>query len=216
MPPSNAALQQQQRAYRYWAPIYDPIYSRILGAAHRQLAMRARSAGQAILEIGVGTGLTLPLYGSDCRVKGIDISGHMLAKAEKKVVAEGLSHVTGLHLMDARRLRFSDEAFDAVTMPFVITLLDDPEAALDESVRVLKPGGEIIVASKISAGGPLQARIEDLAAPIVRQLGWSSSFRLSRIVNWAERRGDVELSEVSPLFPAGFFKIVRMKRLPRT
>lgn len=210
---SKSPVRQQQRAYRLWAPVYDAVYSRVLGQAHRELARRARAAGRAILEVGVGTGLVLPHYGRDCHVEGIDVSPHMIAKAQKKVRSQALSHVGKLCLMDARQLQFADATFDAVTLPFVITLLDDPEAALDECARVVKPGGEIVIASRVSTGGMVQARLERLAAPLVRQIGWSSSFTLSRIKNWVEGRSDMQLIEVVPLFPAGFFKIVRIKRV---
>jgi phosphatidylethanolamine/phosphatidyl-N-methylethanolamine N-methyltransferase len=114
--------------------------------------------------------------------------------------------------MDAHALTFADRSFDAVCLPFVITLIPEPERALDECARVLRPGGEIILASKLGDGAGLQGAIETAVAPLVRHIGWSSAFRVHRIVAWAERRGDFAPADILPVFPNGFFKIVRLKQ----
>lgn len=205
-------LEGQKRAYEKWAPIYDRVYHRFLGDAHRRTAAAAARCGRDILEIGVGTGLVLPNYPADARVVGVDLSEHMLQKALEKVHARRLDQVKLIACMDACRLGFSDASFDAVAVPFVITLVPDPEAALDEVRRVLRPGGEIIVTSKLGADSGLQTRIEDAIAPMMKRMGWSSDFRTSRLEAWTRRHQDMEFVEVQPVFPAGFFKLVRMRR----
>lgn len=202
----------QQKIYQRWAPVYDRVYRGILRDGHRKLAALAAAAGTDILEIGVGTGLTLGHYPHRCRVTGIDISEHMIARAREKARRENLQHVQALEVMDAHALTFADRSFDAVCLPFVITLIPDPERALDECARVLRPGGEIILASKLGDGAGLQGAIEVAVAPLVRHIGWSSAFRIHRIIAWAERRGDFAAAEILPVFPNGFFKIVRLKQ----
>ena len=205
------SAEHQQKVYERWAPVYDRVYRGLLRDGHRTVARLAAEAGRDILEVGVGTGLVLPYYPSHCRVTGIDLSEHMIAKAREKVARAGLSHVQSLHVMDAHNLEFADRSFDAVCLPFVITLIPDPERALDECARVLRPGGEIIVASKLGDGRGLQGAIEEAVAPLVRRVGWSSSFRIARIVEWAKRRGDFEVAEIRRVFPNGFFKVMRLK-----
>jgi phosphatidylethanolamine/phosphatidyl-N-methylethanolamine N-methyltransferase len=132
-------LAGQRRIYKHWAPIYDRIYRRILIDAHKRTAQAAAIAGHSILEVGAGTGLVLRHYPIDRQVVGIDLSEDMLGKAAEKVRDLHLQHVKGLVSMDACRLGFRDHSFEAVTLPFVITLVPDPEQALTECARVLKP-----------------------------------------------------------------------------
>ncbi|MDP3254525.1 class I SAM-dependent methyltransferase, partial [Bosea sp. (in: a-proteobacteria)] len=161
------------------------------------------------LEIGVGTGLTLPYFTAGSRVVGADLSLDMLKVANRKVASQGLSHVRGLMVMDACRLGFADEAFDAVTAQFVITLVPDPEQALTEMDRVLKPGGEIVISSRlVDDGGPFAALWSALA-PLARAVGWSSDFKVSRLTGWAARTGRYETTHIG----SGYFKVVRLRKL---
>jgi phosphatidylethanolamine/phosphatidyl-N-methylethanolamine N-methyltransferase len=205
-------LEGQRRIYARWAPIYDRIYHKLLSDAHRRTATLAAEAGPEILEVGVGTGLVLPYYPAGTRVVGVDLSEAMLAKAVEKVRATPLPHVRGVAAMDACRLGFPDGRFDAVTVPFVITLVPDPEGALDECARVLKPGGALVISSKLGRDKGLVARLEDAVEPLVRRIGWSSAFKISRVETWARRRGDMEVRGIEPLFPAGFFKLMRLRK----
>ncbi len=205
-------IDTQLRAYQRWAPVYDRVYRRILLDAHRKTASAAARAGLDILEIGVGTGLVLPHYPASARVTGIDASPHMIAKAQAKLRAGHLGHVKHVAVMDACHLDFAAATFAAVTVPFVITLVPDPERALDECARVLEPSGEIIISSKLSDSRGAWARVEEFAAPLAARIGLSSSFKLDRIKAWAEQRGDFEVLEVTPFFPAGFFKLMRLKK----
>jgi phosphatidylethanolamine/phosphatidyl-N-methylethanolamine N-methyltransferase len=207
----KSSTEHQSRVYRHWAPIYDHVYRSLLRDGHRTTAELAAAAGPDILEVGVGTGLVLPHYPPHCRVTGIDLSEHMIAKAREKVERRTFTHVKALRVMNAQHLDFADRSFDAVCLPFVVTLIPEPEKALDECARVLKPGGEIIIASKLGDGRGIQGRIEEAVAPLVHKVGWSSAFRISRIADWARSRGDLDVLEVRPVFPNGFFKVMRLR-----
>jgi phosphatidylethanolamine/phosphatidyl-N-methylethanolamine N-methyltransferase len=111
-------------------------------------------------------------------------------------------------VMDACNLGFPDASFDVVTMPFVVTLVPDSESALDEAMRVLKPGGALAIISRFGAEGGLQARLEAALAPLMRRLGLSSSFRVSRVADWAASRG-VELTAVRPGL---YFKLLQLRK----
>lgn len=205
-------LEGQKKAYQTWAKFYDKVYVKFLADGQKKAAAAAAECGRDILEVGVGTGLVLRYYPADARVVGVDLSVHMLAKALEKVRDQRLTQVRGLCAMDACQLGLPDASFDAVTVPFVITLVPDPEGALDEMRRVLKPGGEIIVASKMGAeDGPLM-RIETALAPLVKTVGWSTDFKVSRLEAWARSTPDMEVIDVSSIFPAPFFKMIRIKR----
>lgn len=204
-------IGKQQRAYRLWAPVYDHVYSRVLLSAHQKIVALTLSEGESVLEIGVGTGLLLPQYPRRCRVTGIDISEHMLCKAAEKVLEHRLANID-LRVGDAQSLSFTPGIFDVVVLPFVITLLPDPEAALDECVRVLKPGGSIIIASKISEGAGIQGLLERAVAPIAETIGLSARFRSQRLLDWIESRGDIEVSEWAPVYPLGLFKVIKLRK----
>lgn len=207
-------LEGQKRVYAKWAPIYDSVYVKLLADAQKKAAAAASKCGPDILEVGVGTGLVLPYYPASARVTGIDLSFDMLGKAVEKKVKRQLTQVRGLAAMDACTLGFADNSFDAITVPFVITLVPDPEGALDEMRRVLRPGGEIVIASKLGANEGATAQIEAALAPLMKKVGWSIAFKSSRLSNWAARHPDMEMLGISPVFPAGFFKLARIRKRP--
>jgi phosphatidylethanolamine/phosphatidyl-N-methylethanolamine N-methyltransferase len=207
--PVTYDLDSQKRAYAGWARIYDVVYQRMLARAQREAVAAACACGPDILEIGVGTGLTLPYFTPSSRVLGADLSLDMLKMASRKVANQKLAHVRGLMVMDACRLGFEPERFDAVTAQFVITLVPDPEQALAEMDRVLKPGGEIIVASRLVGDGGLFASVWRALAPLAKAIGWSSDFKVSRLTGWAAATGRYETVHIG----RGYFKVVRLRKL---
>ena len=109
----------------------------------------------------------------------------MLRKAQDRVSEFGLSNVEGLWVMDAEKLSFPDDSFDAVVAQYVVTTVPNPEATLDEFARVVKPGGEIILVSRVGAeAGPRRA-LEHWFQPAVRKLGWRTEFSFERYARWA-------------------------------
>lgn len=202
-------LEAQKRVYATWAKFYDKIYQRLLSRAQREAVAAACACGPDILEIGVGTGLTLAYFTPDTHVIGADLSLDMLKVANRKVATGALNHVRGLLVMDACRLGFAAERFDAVTAQFVITLVPDPEQALAEMDRVLKPGGEIVISSRLVDDGGLLAPFWSALAPVSRAVGWSSDFKVSRLTDWAARSGRYETAHVG----RGYFKVVRLRKL---
>ena len=164
----NPNRKQQQTAYRFWAPIYDQVYGHFLKSAQRELANRAGSAPGRVLEIGVGTGLVLPLYPKECQITGIDISDEMLSRARSKVTEHRMTHVKELQAMDACNMSFDDASFDTVALPFVITLIPDTENLLDECARVLRPAGQIVIVSKISKNDGAMRRLQRAVSPVAQ------------------------------------------------
>ena len=130
------------RSYRRWAPVYDFSFGAVSRSARRHVVNHVSRRGGEALEVGIGTGLALPLYDGRVRVTGIDYSDEMLARARKKVAEEGLTHVGALHQMDARALDFADGTFDTVVAMFLVSVVPDPEQVMSEMARVCRPGGE--------------------------------------------------------------------------
>ncbi len=200
-----------RKAYARWAPVYDVVYDKLTEPAARAAVRAAAACGPRILEAGVGAGLSLGYYPAGSFVCGVDLSEDMLKRARQKVRRRGLAHVRGLQVMDVCHLGYSDASFDAVVAQFLITLVPDPEAALSEFLRVVRPGGEIVLANHFGqTDGPV-ARVEEIVAPLCTKIGWSSDFKATRIEAWAQRNG-VEVVGLAPTFPGGFFKILRMRK----
>lgn len=200
------------RTYDRWAPVYDLVFGRLFEHARREAIASAGRSGGRVLEVGVGTGLSLPLYDRGTRVTGIDISRTMLEQARARTRALALSHVESLRVMDAQRLQFVDAAFDVVMAQYVVNTVPDPDAALDEFARVLRPGGELIVVNRVGAeSGPRRA-VERMLQPIVERLGWRSEFPWSRFESWLRRTPSMRLVERRPMPPFGHFALLRFTR----
>jgi len=202
------------QAYACWAPFYDLVFGAVFEQG-RQAAIRAAEragAGGRILEVGVGTGMSLPDYGKTTRLMGVDLSEPMLRKAQKRVRELNLHNVEGLAVMDAERLAFPDGSFDVIVAQHVITTVPHPEAALDELVRVLKPGGEIVLISRVGAESGLRGAVEQRFTPITRWLGWRLQFPWSRYAAWTKGAHGMRLVERREMPPFGHFSLIRFAK----
>ena len=209
--PAEPTTALMRKAYQRWAPVYDIVYDKLTEPAARAAVAAVEACGPRILEVGVGTGLSLGYYDRTSEVHGIDLSDDMLERAREKVRTRGLRQVKSLQAMDACHLSFSDSSFDAVTAQFLITLVPDPEGALGEMARVLRPGGEIVLVNHFGQDRGTLATVERVVAPLCAKIGWSSDFKASRVESWARRRG-LETMPLKPVFPGGFFKILRVRK----
>jgi phosphatidylethanolamine/phosphatidyl-N-methylethanolamine N-methyltransferase len=201
------------KAYARWTPVYDLVFGKVFERGRRASIAAAERIGGRILDVGVGTGIALPHYRSANRIVGVDYSEPMLRKAIERVRTQSLSHVVGIAVMDAQRLGFPDSCFDAVVAQYVITAVPDPEAALDEFARVVRPGGEIILINHIGAETGARRLFELAFAPLARRLGWRPEFPWARLAQWAKRHGGVRLVQRLPMPPLGHFSLIRFQRV---
>lgn len=200
------------QAYARWAPVYDLVFGAVFERGRRAAIAAAERIGGRILEVGVGTGISLPDYARNNRLVGVDLSEPMLRRAQARVAEFGLHNVEGLAVMDAEHLGFPDCSFDAVVAQYVITTVPDPEATLDEFARVLKPGGEIILVSRVGAEAGLRRAFEHWFTPMAHRLGWRSEFPWARFARWAEGARGVRLVERRAMPPLGHFSLVRFAK----
>ena len=199
-------------AYDRWAPVYDLVFGPVFQQGRRAAIGAAERAGRSILEVGAGTGLSLAGYSKDKSLTGVDISGPMLRKARTRVEKLRLGHVRGLAVMDAEKLAFPDASFDVVVAQYVVTAVPNPERALDEFVRVLRPGGEIVITSRIGADAGLRGKMEKLLMPVATRLGWRTEFPWERYARWAAGSPAVRLVERRPIPPLGHFNLIRFSK----
>ena len=201
------------KAYARWAPIYDLVFGAVFDAGRKASIAAAERIGGRILDVGIGTGISLMDYSPENRIVGVDYSEPMLRKAHERVVEHELAHVDALAVMDAQHLGFPDGFFDAVVAQYVITTVPDPERALDEFARVVRPGGEIILVNHLGAEAGPRRLFEQGFAPVARRLGWRPEFRWERLAQWAERHGGVRVVERRPMPPLGHFSLIRFERM---
>ena len=197
-------------AYDRWAPVYDLVFGRVFRQGRGIAIEAANRIGGRVLEVGVGTGISLPYYSKRCTLYGIDISEGLLAKARGR--AKALDNVEAIAVMDAEDLKFANGAFDVVVAQYVITAVPNPERALDEFARTVRRGGEIIITTRIGAGRGLRGGIEKALMPITSRLGFRTEFPFERYADWALQNGNVELVERSPLPPLGHFELLRFRK----
>src|SRR6202047_2674639 len=164
-----------ETAYDRWAPIYDLVFGGVFSKGRRAAIIATNNIGGRVLEVGVGTGISLPQYAPNLRIFGTDISEGMLRKAKARVADFRLKNVEGLAVMDAEKLEFPDNSFDVVMAQYVVTAVPNPEKALDEFARVLRPGGELIILTRVSADAGMRRFIERRLQPVVRPLGFRAA-----------------------------------------
>lgn len=169
-------IKAVETSYARWAPIYDKTFGAITHVGRRRAVTHINRRSGRVLEVGVGTGLSLPHYKPELTVTGIDFSSDMLGKAEAKVARLGLSHVAELRQMDARSLDFPDEHFDTVAAMHVLSVVPEPEKVMAQIARVCKPGGEVVIVNHFKCRRGLLAVLERSFAPFADALGWHSDF----------------------------------------
>jgi len=174
-----------QRIYAYYSRVYDFIFKRWF-LPRQQHAIQALdiSPGQRVLDVGVGTGFSLPLYPQHTQVVGVDLSSKMLREAHKKVLQERLSHVD-LMEMDAAHLAFPDSTFDFVIVAFVISVVPDPIRVLAEIKRVSKPEGQSVIINHFQSQNKVMAQLEKWVSPLCTKIGWRSDLALDYLVQQA-------------------------------
>ncbi|MDR3421804.1 MAG: class I SAM-dependent methyltransferase [Xanthobacteraceae bacterium] len=211
---SHAELDKQTvtNAYARWAPVYDLVFGAVFERGRQAAIAAAERVGGRILEVGVGTGISLPEYSRQCCLCGVDISEPMLRKAQERVAELKLDNVEGLWVMDAEHMSFPDNSFDVVVAQYVVTTAPNPEATLDEFARVLKPGGEIVLVSRVGAEAGLRRSLEHWFAPAARKLGWRTEFSFERYASWAARTEGVRLIERRAMPPLGHFCLIRFAK----
>lgn len=175
-------IEAVKKSYARWAPVYDRTFGAATQAGRRATAAYVNSRGGSLLEVGVGTGLALPFYKPDVTVTAIDFSEEMLAKARAKVAELGLTNVVALRRMDARALDFPDASFDTVAAMHILSVVPEPERVMSEIARVLKPGGEVVIANHFARDRGTLALIERATAPFANLLGWHSDFRKAAVL----------------------------------
>ena len=196
-----------RKSYRRYARSYDFYFGAVFQPGRKAVidSMNCHS-GDAILEVGVGTGLSLPLYPDDVHVTGIDLSVDMLARAEARLRRDGLKHVELLE-MDAEYMTFADNSFDKVVAMYVASVVPHPKDLVDEMQRVCRPGGEIYIVNHFHSANPVLGRIEKLLAPLSKLMGFRPDFSLEAFI----RETGLEVMSSVPVNLLGYWTLLHAR-----
>ncbi len=199
-------LNDTIRTYRLFSGSYDIFFGPVFHPGRKEAVRIANDRpGQRILEVGVGTGLSLPHFRPDSRVTGIDVSAEMLDKAKSRTDRLGLAHVDGLHVMDAENMSFADNSFDAVLALYVASVVPDPARFAAEMRRVCIPGGTIVVVNHFTSENPLARFMEKRLARLARHIGFHADFPFEAF----QAMSGLSIREVRPSNLFGYWKLLR-------
>jgi phosphatidylethanolamine/phosphatidyl-N-methylethanolamine N-methyltransferase len=164
--------------YYEFSHLYDVFFGRVFyPRIVRVIRSLAIEPGARVLELGVGTGLSLEAYPQHCQVTGIDLAPEMLERAQDRVNRNGWRHVT-LQQGDAQNLTFADDAFDYVMAFHVVSVVPDPQRMMAEAERVCRPGGLLTIINHFRSRQPAMARVQRGIDPVTRRLGWTTTLCL--------------------------------------
>jgi phosphatidylethanolamine/phosphatidyl-N-methylethanolamine N-methyltransferase len=184
-------IQAVKAAYRRYARIYDVIFGAVLQPGRRAVLEALNlKPGDRVLEVGVGTGISLPLYPRSVRITGIDVSLEMLEKARARVERAKLSNVEALLEMDAEGMAFPDASFDKVVAMYVVSVVPRPGKLLEELHRVCRPDGDIFIVNHFQSENPIVGSLERALAGFSSQIGFNPDLDLRQLVPTAQN-GDV-------------------------
>ncbi len=207
----KGSRSQVVRVYQRYAPVYDRVFGAVLEPGRRALAQTAsglcNGSKLSLLEVGVGTGLTLSLYPPSFEITGVDVSPGMLARARERAQRLPQRDIR-LELMDGESLTFPDDRFDCVTLPYVLSVTPDPARLVAEARRVCRPGGAIIVLNHFT-GNPLWWLLERLVGPLSDQVGFRSDFDLTEQI----LRHDWRVTAVREVNLLGLSKLVTIRNV---
>jgi phosphatidylethanolamine/phosphatidyl-N-methylethanolamine N-methyltransferase len=199
-------LHDTIRTYRLFSGSYDLVFGPVFHPGRKAAVRIANNRpGQRILEVGVGTGLSLPHFRPDSQVIGIDVSAEMLEKARRRTARLSLAHVAGLYVMDAEHLEFADDSFDAVLALYVASVVPNPAQFAAEMRRVCIPGGTIVVVNHFASDNPLMRFAEKRLARIAHHIGFHPDFPFEQF----RRDSRLSIREVKPSNLFGYWKLLR-------
>lgn len=200
-------IETIRRTYRRYASGYDFYFGAVLQPGRRKVIERmACRPGERILEVGIGTGLSLPLYPAGVRVTGIDLSPEMLRRAIARKERLGLEQAVGLHCMDAECMDFPDDSFDKVVAMYVVSVAPHPARLVDEMRRVCRPGGDIYIVNHFMQGGSVMNGLKRFMGRFSGQVGFRPNFSLDDFIG--ETRLDV--AERIPVNLFGYWTLLRI------
>ncbi len=173
--------------------IQSYFYDRLVGTMRRRqrdaISKMRLKEGDRLLDIGIGTGMSLATYPKYCKIVGIDISEGMMGRAHQRIKEDNLEHAS-LVLSDAMFMPFKDHSFDHILISHVITVVSDPTRLFEQIKRVAKPNARIVIINHFQSGYRPIAWLEKVLCPICVKLGWRSDLNLHELLEKTDIKVD--------------------------
>ena len=199
------------KTYGFYAPFYDVIFGSWVNHGRKKAVEKIEQRpGSRFLEIGIGTGYSIPLYNQDVEVTGIDISPEMLTVAKRRFPRERFPQVKALHEMDAQNLEFPDDSFDAVIAMYVASVVPDPMKMMQEMSRVCVPGGTVLVLNHFASSKGILRGVENFFSPFAKRLGFKPDFSLPHFLEMTA----IEVQDILPVNLGGYWKLIHFRNEP--
>lgn len=200
-------LDAIKKSYRRYSQSYDFYFGAVFQPGRKAvIELMDCQPGETVLEVGVGTGLSLSLYPKNVQVTGIDVSAEMLQKARLRKQREGLKNVE-LFEMDAEDMTFPDHSFDKVVAMYVATVVPNPKKLVAQIQRVCKPQGEIFIINHFHSTNPIISRAEKLIAPLSNTVGFRPDLRLDDFI----RETELDVTEKIRVNLLGYWTLLRAR-----
>lgn len=175
-------IESIKRIYAGYSKVYDALFKRFFYPRIKHaINYMDIKPGERVLDVGVGTGLSLCEYPKNCKVVAVDLSFEMLKKAKEKVRKNRLGHIKVLS-MDAMKIAFKDDSFDKVFISHVVTVVPDPYRLMSEVRRVCKKGGQVVIVNHFKSSNKMVELVEKLINPVCKKIGWRSDLCLNEFI----------------------------------
>ncbi|MGB8331983.1 MAG: methyltransferase domain-containing protein, partial [Polyangiales bacterium] len=207
VPPMQMSNRWNRFVYRLWSPIYDAVLERLFRKGRRRaMELVDLRAGEQVCLVGIGTGADLIYLPGGVDGVGLDLSEAMLAQADRKLPIAGCK--IELRVGDAEALPLDREAFDAVILNLILSVVPDPARCISEAIRVLRPGGRIVVFDKFLADGSRPNLGRRLSNAFSTLLGTDINRRLGDIISGLP----CEVVHDEPSVVGGMYRVVLLRR----
>jgi phosphatidylethanolamine/phosphatidyl-N-methylethanolamine N-methyltransferase len=181
--PTGLKKESITKIYGGQSKVYDALFKKIFYPRIKHaVALMDIKPGDRVLDVGVGTGLSLSFFPPECSVTGIDLSAKMLGEARKKVEQMGLNHIRLIE-MDAMNLTFPDDSFDKVFISHVVSVVPDPYRMMDEVRRVCKKRGRVVIINHFRSRNKMVAKVENIITPLSKKIGWRSDLDMNEFMD---------------------------------
>ena len=199
------------RTYKRHAGYYDNLFGSILNPGRKLISQKMNNqASERVLEIGVGTGISLSSYPPHYSVAGIDLSPHMLLRAAHRVLAAGLTNIT-LYRMNAENIGFADGSFDKVVAMYVASVVPNPRTMISEMKRVCKAGGDIFILNHFSKANHFTSALERLLSPLAGVLGFRPLFPMEELISG----NSLDIVDIIPVNALGYWTLIHARNVSR-
>jgi ubiquinone/menaquinone biosynthesis C-methylase UbiE len=193
-----------KHSYTLAAPFYDAFLTAATrGARKRSLSALSHFPPRDVLLLGVGTGLDLPHLPNQHRYVGLDLTAAMLLRARPRAANLQFTPLRG----DVQRLPFGDASFDVAVLHLILAVVPAPTLCLAEAVRVLKPGGQLLIFDKFLRRG--EAGWKRLLNPLTRHVATRLDVVFEDVL---EAVGGVRVTANDAALASGWFRLIRLKK----